>query len=175
MTNHVRTHPTISMFGMKSARRSILWPSSDRRYQVGAKPRDATAFTARLCLSTAPADRLAAVGVRRYLNALCANGTIGRRPNVEVIFYTRVEESGSFSPFYLPISEVPPTDIPVITSKPPAITPFFAIAMPSTEYLLSGTVAVQATASVGAGEYRVIEFGSVGEATNVRVVERRGA
>jgi len=88
MTNHVRTPPTISMFGMKSARRSILWPRLTEDTQAGAKPRDATAFTARLCLSTAPADRLAAVGVRRYPIALCANGTIGRRPMRFPLFYT---------------------------------------------------------------------------------------
>jgi hypothetical protein len=87
---------------------------------------------------------------------------------VSALFHTRVEES-------LSVLAIPPqemgSEIPVVTSRPPKYT-FTGIAMPTLEYLLSGTISVQATAIVKGGQYQEIEFGTVGEAKNLRAIRR---
>ena len=61
---------------------------------------------------------------------------------VQALFYVRVEE---FSPLFLTIpSRLQTTGTPVLMSRQPAYT--FGIALPASEYVLSGVIPVQATA-----------------------------
>jgi hypothetical protein len=88
---------------------------------------------------------------------------------VQVLFHVLVEES---SPYFFTVPEVPAPGDQVVMSKPPAYTLGYTIAMPSSEYVLSGVIPVQATAVVRNGRYEDIVLGPVGEAKDMRVHKR---